>query len=147
MNQDSAITTERVRILYDRAFSSINTALVASIIISYILWSKINPSILVPWLGFMVAIALVRFWLLYDYNKYKQDTLLHDKFEQRYSYATALVGVSWAFIIFIGLNLPEFEYRLYSTLLLVSIIAISVPIFSSSPKTIYLYILFIIISI
>ena len=139
-NQENVITSERVRILYDRAFSSINTALAASIIITYILWSKIEPSILVPWLGFMVAIALARFWLLYDYNKHKQDTLLHNKFEQRYSYATALVGVSWAFIIFIGLNLPEFEYRLYSTLLLVSIIAISVPIFSSSPKTIYLYI-------
>lgn len=57
-NQENVITSERVRILYDRAFSSINTALAASIIITYILWGKIEPSILVPWLGCMVAIAL-----------------------------------------------------------------------------------------
>lgn len=139
-NQENAITSERVKILYERAFSSINTALAASIIIAYILWGKVEASTLIPWLAFMFTIALVRFWLLFDYNRNKQDTLLHDKFEKRYSYATAMVGISWAFIIIIGLNLPEPEYRLYSSLLLVSIIAISVPIFSSSPKTLYFYI-------
>jgi len=140
MNQDSAITAERVRILYERAFASINTALAATLIISYILWGKIAAPVLLSWIGIMFVIALVRYWLLFDYNKNNQNILLHEKFEKRYSYATALVGIGWAFIIVLGLNLPDFEYRLYSILLLLSIIAISVPIFSSSPKTIYYYI-------
>ena len=139
MNQDDAITTERVRILYERAFASINTALAASLIISYILWDKIAAPVLLSWIGIMFVIALVRYGLLFDYNKNKQNTFQHEIFEKRYSYATALVGIAWAFIIVSGLNLPDFEYRLYSILLLVSIIAISVPIFSSSPKTIYFY--------
>lgn len=134
MNQDNAITTERVRILYERAFASINTALAASLIISYLVWDKIEAHVLFTWLGFMFATALLRYWLLFDYNKNKNRVLLHKKFEKRYSYATALVGLSWSFIIVTSLNLPDFEYRLYAILLLVSIIAISVPIFSSSPK-------------
>lgn len=140
MNQDSAIIVERVRILYERAFASINTALAAALIISYLIWGEIEALVLLTWLGVMFAIALVRYWLLWDYNKNKNNTLLHEKFEKRYSYAAALVGISWAFIIVSCLNLPDFEYRLYSILLLISIIAISVPIFSSSPKTMYFYI-------
>lgn len=139
MNQNNDITTERVRILYGRAFASINTALAASLIISYIVWGAIDVPVLLTWLGFMFAIALVRYWLLFDYNKNKHNTVQHEKFEKRYSYATALVGLGWAFIIVSCLYLPEFEYRLYAILLLGSIIAISVPIFSSSPKTIYFY--------
>lgn len=140
MTQDNAITSERVRILYERAFASINTALAAALIISYLLWGQLETVIIISWLVVMFAIGIVRYWLLYDYNKNKHHTHLHEKFEKRYSYATLLVGISWAFIIFLGLNLPDFEYRLYSVLLLLSLIAISVPIFSPSPKTIYFYI-------
>lgn len=136
---ENSITTERVRILYKRAFASTNTALAASLIMSYLLWDGIEIPVLFTWLGFMFAIALVRYWLLFDYNKNKKNTVLHEKFEKRYSYATALVGLGWTFIIVTSLNLPEFEHRLYALLLLVSIIAISVPIFSSSPTSIYFY--------
>ena len=39
-----------------------------------------------------------------------------------------------------GLHLSAFEYRIYSLLLLVVIIAVAAPIFSSSIKTVYAYI-------
>jgi PAS domain S-box-containing protein len=140
MKQDNAITTERVRILYGKAFASISTALAGVFIFAYIFREQIASPVLVSWVGFMIIVALVRYWLLFDYNKNKQNTPYHDKFEKRFTYATGLVGVGWAFFIVSGLNLPAFEYRVYSLLLLTALVALSVPIFSSSVKTIYFYI-------
>ena len=64
----------------------------------------------------------------------------HRRYENRFIYSTGLVGVGWAFFIMQGLYLPAFEYRIYSLLLLVAIIAVAAPIFSSSIKTVYAYI-------
>jgi len=140
MKQDNAITVERVRILYERSFAGISTAIAGAFIFAYIFREQIVSPVLLTWLGFMFIVALVRYWLLFDYNKNKQNTPHHDKFEKRFIYATGLVGIGWAFFIVSGLILPAFEYRIYSLLLLVSIVALSVPIFSSSIKTIYFYI-------
>jgi len=140
MNQDNVITTERVRILYERAFASISTAIAGAFIFAYIFREQIASPVLLVWLGYMSIVALVRYWLLFNYNKNKQNTSCHDKFEKRFTYAAGLVGIGWAFIIVSGLNLSTFEYRIYSLLLLTAIVALSVPIFSSSIKTIYFYI-------
>ena len=140
MKQDNAITIERVRILYERSFASISTAIVGAFIFAYIFREEIASPVLLAWLGFMFIVTLVRYWLLFDYNKNKQNTLHHDKFEKRFIYATGLIGIGWAFFIVTGLNLPTFEYRIYSLLLLTGIVALSVPIFSSSIRTIYFYI-------
>jgi len=140
MKQNSAITVERVRALYEKSFAGISTALVGAFVFTYIFWEQFASSVLLAWLGYMFVIALVRYWLLADYNKYKTQIQNHDKFEKRFIYATGLVGIGWAFLIISGMLLPAFEYRLYSLLLLVSIVALSVPLFSSSIKTIYFYI-------
>lgn len=140
MKQDNAITNERVRILYERSFSSISTAIAGVLIFIYIFREQIASPVLLVWFSFMFIVTLVRYWLLFDYNKNKQNTPHHDKFEKRFIYATGLVGIGWAFFIVTGLNLPTFEYRIYSLLLLTGIVALSVPIFSSSIRTIYFYI-------
>lgn len=140
MNQDNVITNERVKILFGRAFSSISMVIVGVFIFAYIMREQIDSLVLLAWIGFMSITALVRYWILFDYNKNKQSTPSHNKFEKRYSYATGLVGMGWAFFIAMGLSLPTLEYRLYSLLLLTSIVALSVPVFSSSIKTTYFYI-------
>lgn len=140
MNQDNVITNERVQILFGRAFSGISTVIVTAFIFAYIMRGQIDSFVLLAWIGFMSIITMVRYWLLFDYNKNKQNTPRHDKFEKRYAYAAGLVGIGWAFFIVLGLNLASLEYRLYSLLLLTSIVALSVPVFSSSVKTIYFYI-------
>lgn len=139
MDQENAITTERVRILYENAFAGINTAIAGVLTISYILWDKLDSQVILIWIAFMLLMTLVRHWLVFDYNKNKQKILFHELYEKRYSYAAAVIGICWAFIIVMGLNLDDYEYRLYSLLILISIMAISIPIFSSSPKTSYYY--------
>lgn len=140
MKQNNAITIERVRVLYARAFASISTALAAALIISYMLREQLASVVLIAWLGFMIIIGLIRYWLVYDYNKNQHNISNHENYENRFIYSTGLVGVGWAYIILSGLSLPVFEYRIYSLLLLVTIIAISVPIFSISIRTTYFYI-------
>jgi len=134
-----AITHERVRILFAKAPASITTAVVATVLIALLFQGKIPSSVLLLWVGFMFLINMVRVWIIADYKKHKDNISDHSSFEKRYFLITCLVGVSWAFIIFLGLNLPDSEYRVYSLLLLVGIISISIPAFSSSIKTLYFY--------
>ena len=134
-----AITNERVRILFAKAPASLTTAVFAAVLIALLFQGKIPSSVLLLWLGFMFLINMIRGWIIVDYKKYKDNIPDHSSFEKRYFLITCLVGVSWAFIIFLGLNLPDSEYRVYSLLLLVGIISISIPAFSSSIKTLYFY--------
>lgn len=134
-----AITNERVRILFAKAPASLTTAIFAAIIIALLFKEQISSSVLLLWLGFMFLINIVRVWIIIDYKKHKDNIPDHSIFEKRYFLLASLVGGTWAFIIFLGLNLPDFEYRLYSLLLLVAIISISIPAFSSSIKTLYFY--------
>ncbi len=134
-----AITNERVRILFAKAPASITTAIFAAVIIALLFKGEIPSSVLLLWLGFMFLINMVRGWIIIDYKKHKDNIPEHSIFEKRYFLLASLVGGNWAFIIFLGLNLPDFEYRLYSLLLLVAIISISIPAFSSSIKTLYFY--------
>ena len=134
-----AITNERVRILFAKAPASLITAIFAAIIVALLFREQISSSVLLLWLGFMFLINIVRGWIIIDYKKHKDNISDHSIFEKRYYLLASLVGACWAFIIFLGLNLPGFEYRLYSLLLLVAIISISIPAFSSSIKTLYFY--------
>jgi len=140
MDQESAITIERVRALYEKSFAGTSSALVGAFIFTYIFWGQIASPLLLVWLGFMCIVAVARYWLLANYNEHKTHTQDHDIFEKRFIYATGMVGIGWAFFIVSGMLLPTFEYRIYSLLLLVSIVALSVPLFSSSLRTVYFYI-------
>ena len=140
MKENIAVTNERVRILYSKAFASISTALAAALGVVYIFREQIASSVLLAWLGFMLVVSLVRYWLLFDYRKHNKVVVDHRRYENRFIYSTGVVGVGWAFFIMQGLYLPAFEYHIYSLLLLVAIIAVAAPIFSSSIKTVYAYI-------
>ena len=134
-----AITNERVRILFAKAPASITSAVFATVLMALLFMGEIPLSVLLLWVGFMFLINMVRGWIIVDYKKHKDNIPNHSSFEKRYFLITCLVGGSWAFIIFMGLNLPDTEYRVYSLLLLVGIISISIPAFSSSIKTLYFY--------
>ncbi|MDH5369500.1 MAG: PAS domain S-box protein [Gammaproteobacteria bacterium] len=139
MKHNNVITNECVRILYDNATASNVTVILSSFIMSYIFKDQIPISYLITWIGFMLTLSLIRFWLLSDYKKTKENITNHKFFESRYAYLTTGIGLGWAMFIFWGLNIPLFEYRLYSILLLTAIIAIASPLFSSSIRTLYFY--------
>lgn len=140
MLHTAAVTNERVRILYTKAPASLTTAILGATIYSLLFKDQIALSVLVLWLGFMFLVTVFRVWLVLDYKKNKDNIPEHSKFENRFIFSVSLIGLGWAFIIFQGLTLPAFEYRIYSLLFLVSIISISVPILSSSMKALYFHV-------
>lgn len=140
MIQDTAIITERVKILHERAFSGISTTIAGAFIFAYIFRAQISLPTLFAWLVFMSTVALARYWLLLNYSKNKHREHHHDKFENHFAYAAGLSGIGWAFFIASGLNLPDYEFRIYSLLLLIAIVALAIPVFSSSIKTMYFYV-------
>ncbi|MDH3327418.1 MAG: PAS domain S-box protein [Gammaproteobacteria bacterium] len=139
MKLDNNITTERIRLLYDSALSSISTAIAVSLIFAYVFWGHISSPVIFTWLGFMFFISLAQVWLISDYKKNQKIIDDHTKFENRFSLLAGLIAAGWAFIILQGLSLHAIEERIYSLLLLMSIVAIVSPIFSSSLKTVYCY--------
>ena len=77
MKEDIAVTAERVRVLYSKAFASIGTALAAALVFTYIFRGQLASSVLLAWLGFMLAVSLVRYWLLFDYRKHNKVVVDH----------------------------------------------------------------------
>ena len=141
MYENETVISERVRILFERAFYSNITAIVVSIIFSYIMRGELDLLVIFIWLGFMLIIASIRFWIINDYKKNRESCTDYSKYENWFAYATGVLGVGWATFIALGLSSEHFEYRVYSILLLVGIISIAVNIFSTSIKTLYFYLL------
>ncbi len=134
-----AITNECVRILYAKAPAALTTAILAAVIYSIIFKDQIALPVLLSWLGYMFLVTVYRVWLIFDYKNNKDNIQDYSKIENRFIFPVGLIGLGWAFILFQGLILPVFEYRIYNLLFLVAIISISVPIFSSSMKALYFY--------
>lgn len=141
INRDNEqfITNERVRILYENTRFSGLSAIALACLFAYIFKEQIAAPILLGWLGSLSAFILLRYWLNFNYRRQRAKIQDHRKFENRLAYFAGLTGISWAFIIIMGLNLPVFEYRIYSLLLLVGVIAIAMPVFAASIKALYFY--------
>jgi len=138
---ESFITIERVRILYDTlSRQNIVTAL-ATVIITYVYREQFSISVLLAWCGFMMIGIGLRFWCLINYKKKAANTSDHRYFENHYVYANGFVGLGWALFIALSLNLPSFTYRIYSILLLAAMIGVAVPVLMSSIKSLYAFIL------
>lgn len=141
MQQNDTIISERMRILFERAFFSNLTAIVASVIFAYIMREQFDVLVTLLWLGFMFIVTSVRFWIIFDYKNNFYNIRDDNKYENWFAYITGLVGVGWAAFMALGLSSDYIEYRIYSVLLLVAIISIAVNIFSTSIKTLYFYLL------
>jgi len=141
MPESGFITKERVRILYENALASNLTIAVSVPIMVYLFWGRFPNLVPIGWGIFMIMTVGIRQFFLLNYNKTKNITENHQIFEIRYTWICALLGLGWSFLVAWGLTLPIFEHRMYSILLVTAVIAISVPMFSSSLKLMYLYIL------
>lgn len=138
--QLKSIINERVNILYSKASASIVTAIIASCIFAYLFRYQLPFVFVITWLALFLLVNLLRFWLVMDYQRNKDKVADHQQYEQRFYWVAGLVGIGWAVFIVQGLLLTEPEYQNYSMLLLVAVVAIAVPVFSSSIKTIYFFI-------
>lgn len=141
MIENTSIINERVRILYDNTLTGIAIVILSTLVLNYIYIYQLPAHILIGWDIYMFSISLFRLWLLHNYRKHCTELTNHEKYEQRYTYATGLVGIGWSFFIYTGLSLPLIEYQFYSLLVLAGIVAIAAPLFTSSIKALYFYIL------
>ncbi|MFW2371793.1 MAG: PAS domain S-box protein [Gammaproteobacteria bacterium] len=138
---ENSITTERVRILYDNLSKQNIVTIVAVLIISYVFRQQFSTTQIFVWCGYMVIGVGLRFWCLFNFRKNSENIYDHNKFETQFTYASGVVSLGWAIFIVASLSLPSFIYRIYSVLLLTSLIGASVPVLMSSLKTLYVYIL------
>ena len=57
---EASILAEQVRVLFQRAYLSVPTALTCAVLVVAVLWSEVSHGLLVPWLGTVVAITGTR---------------------------------------------------------------------------------------
>lgn len=140
-HNESSVTIERVRILYDTLLRQNIVTFSATVIIAYIYREQFSSILLLAWSSFMLFGISLRFWYLANYKKNAATISDHSAFETHYIYASGVVGFGWAIFVALSLNLPSFTYRIYSILLLAAMIGMAVPVFMSSIKTLYAFIL------
>lgn len=140
MEQSDFLNSERIRILFERSLFSNVVAIIGAVIFSYLFRNQIDALINYMWLSFMILVAMVRFSLLFDYKKHKDTIINHTKYENLFSYLTGMVGIGWAIILYIGLTSEEHLNHSYGVLLFVALVSTSAIVFSTSKKTLYLYI-------
>ena len=139
-NNESSVTVERMRILYETVIRQNVVTFIATLIIAYIYREQFSPELLMTWSSFMFVGIGLRFWCLHYYKKHAASTPDHGKFETYFAYANAYVGLGWAIYIVLSLSLPSFTYRIYSILLLAAMVGAAVPVLMSSIKVLFAYI-------
>jgi len=138
---DISVTIERILILYDTLIRQNMVTFSATVIIAYVYMEQFSSIVLLAWSSFMMFGISLRFWCLVNYKKNAANISDHSVFETYYIYATGVVGLGWAIFIALSLSLPSFTYRIYSLLLFAAMAGMAIPVFMSSIKTLYAFIL------
>lgn len=138
---NTTIDAELTKILFDNALRSNIAVIAASSFTVLLIWNNFTIFFLLCWLGILNLITAYRLYLLHQFRKRsltKSEIILY---KRRYLLATFIIACCWMLIIARGLQLPEFEQRMFLLLLLLSLMGASVSALASSLAAIFIYIL------
>lgn len=137
---DKAISGELMRVFFSNAPAANFAVLVAVCIINFIYRDLFTWTNLLGWSLFMVGATIYRLVLYFQYKKARARLANLKVFKRPYLIGTLLLSFGWVFITAHALHLPEFEYRLYIILLVISILGAAVPILASNLLAMYIYV-------
>ncbi|BBO83945.1 hypothetical protein DSCO28_45110 [Desulfosarcina ovata subsp. sediminis] len=136
---DENVIAERTNLLYRNALASNLTVLIASFIFSGILYGSIPAWHLFGWLTYMCIGAAIRLSLFF-WRQRDPGATDASGWARRYFLATALLGVGWALIFLIS-RVDDVWLRMVVLLLVVSMVALAVPVMIPYPRILFSYIL------
>jgi len=108
---EETLLAEQVRLLHENALLSQFIALINASILVYVLWSAVNPVLLVGWLGCMVVVSTLRLVQAYAYGHARSAThhSVH-RWRNRFLLGAATSGMLWGaagIILFPDQSLPH----------------------------------------
>lgn len=100
-----SIHLERTELLYKNGRSSNVTVLIASFLLTLILWGSVSSDWLFVWLSFMSAGVMLRGGLILMRHRAAESKKQDANYWARiYIIATAILGFGWLIIVWLGWN-------------------------------------------
>ena len=94
---EASILAEQVRVLFQRAYLSVPTALTCAVLVVTVLWSEVSHRLLVPWLGTVVAITGTRIATVVTFNGRARSRVPPKSWARLFVLLTAFHGAAWGF--------------------------------------------------
>ena len=138
VDQD-VIDAELTEILLSSSPRRNSAVLIGLIIVFFVIGQHFSPLFLAGSYGCTILAVIYRLSIFLRYRKTPDSRLKYQEYKIRYIYGTSVIAVCWTVIIAAGLRLPDFELRLFSVLVLVSLLGASVPALGSSLILICIY--------
>lgn len=131
------IVAERTELLYRNGVASNGTVLLATIVIAGILRGSVSTQLLLGWAVFMSVGITLRTGLIVWRLRAPQAASA-EAWAQRYFFGTALLGIGWAILVVLG-NVDDVWLRLVILLVVVGMVALSIPVLVPYQRTMYFY--------
>lgn len=138
---EEAVSAEMTILLYNNALRTNFVVLAAIAIILFVFYQHELIAYLLVWSCCMAAAVGVRLWLIHSFRVNKPDPKELLLYKKRYLHATMAVALIWMVVVVTGVQMEEFQIRMFFTLLLVSLLGAAAPTLSASLAGIYIYIL------
>lgn len=113
--------------------------IIGLIIVFFVIGQHFSSRFLVGCYGCTILAVIYRLSVFVRYRKEQEPRLKYQEYKIHYIFGTSIIALCWMVIVAAGLRLPEFELRLFSVLLLVSLLGASIPALGASLILIYIY--------
>ncbi len=140
------IWREQIRLVEKNAASSNLVSLVAVGLVAYVLWSEGSQSSILPWVGYMGLITLLRLVMMYMGKKGSNDELVYDVFGYGYFVAILLTALGWGIAGYL-LYLDNPAEQMLLAFVLAGISSGGVSVMSPILKLYFLYLVFVLLPI
>ena len=118
------IRSEQVNIAYKQAFASVYPLLFGSIVIYFLFYNTLQPSLISLWFLMVVITLLWRIWLLRDYQN-DQNRYNTAVWERRFQYVMFTSAAVWGSIAFFIYQTPNTLHQFFLIFLLSGIASIA----------------------
>ena len=118
------IRSEQVNIAYKQAFASVYPLLFGSIVIYFLFYNTVQPSLISLWFLMVVITLLWRIWLLRDYQN-DQNRYNTAVWERRFQYVMFTSAAVWGSIAFFIYQTPNTLHQFFLIFLLSGIASIA----------------------
>ena len=134
-----SIHLERTELLYKNGRSSNVTVLIASFLLTLILWGSVSSDWLFVWLSFMSAGVMLRGGLILMRHRAAESKKQDANYWARiYIIATAILGFGWLIIVWLGWN-DDIWNRMLIVFTVIGVLSAAVTVLIPYPVAMYFY--------
>lgn len=109
-DKDWALTSEKVRILYNNLWQPVYAGILGAVLLVSIMWEVVAPAVLISWLVAIIAISLVRLRLASLFLQSDASSQAHPKWIFGFAFTVFVAGCVWgtAGVLMFSPERPEY---------------------------------------